>query len=542
MRVVLYARVSSMSQDVDLSISAQLKALRDYARRSGHVMVKEFIDEAETGKTTARPAFREMIALSRRHPRPFEAILVWKYSRFARDRGDSIFFKTMLRKNGIRVISVTEPLENTPSGKLFEAFIESMDEYYSLNLGEEVSRGLRESASRGFYVSSSAPYGYRRVMVKDGAKERPKLDPDPSHAETVAFAFRSVTEGKGLKEILKELNEKGIAGPRRKGWSKSTLHKILTNEVYTGVLVWGRNSTRDLPSIRVENAWTAIIDRSTFDLVQKILSERAPANLHPKRTASRYLLSGLAKCGHCGKALVGQDAKSGKFSYYVCDTLLKKGAGMCPTHYLNTKKFENLVVDKIKHDILTEENLTDMVRLVNEELGNEATGAKYQLEVVATEIAEVDRRLDALYDALETRKIGLDDLAPRIQQLRLRHEQLDSTRRQMEERLSDRRVEIADLSAVTKCVQNLRNLVEETSMAEKRTFIRSFVKEVRVNGDKATLIYTFPLLPKGNGREEGAVLSTVHYGGAGGIRTPYLLTASQTFSQMNYSPAGTCTI
>ena len=163
MKVALYARVSSEKQDVDLSISAQLKSLRDYAIKNGHEVVREFIDEAESGKTTARPAFREMIATARRSQKPFDLILVWKYSRFARSREDSIVFKTMLRKNGIRVVSISEPAEDTPTGKLLEAMIESLDEFYSANLGEEVTRGMRESASRGFYISSQAPFGYRKV-------------------------------------------------------------------------------------------------------------------------------------------------------------------------------------------------------------------------------------------------------------------------------------------------------------------------------------------------------------------------------------------
>ena len=110
------------------------------------------------------------------------------------------------------------------------------------------------------------------------------------------------------------------------------------------------------------------MDKGTFDKVQAQLKGRTPAQLHPKRAASRFLLSGLACCGHWGKALIGQDAKSGQFSYYVCGTLLKKGAGSCPAHYLNSAKFESLVVDKIKKHILTSDNLTQLVQLVNEEM------------------------------------------------------------------------------------------------------------------------------------------------------------------------------
>lgn len=220
MKVALYARVSSDKQDVDLSISAQLKALREYAQRNGHQILREFVDEAESGRTSERPAFMEMVAMARRKPQPFDDILVWKYSRFARSREDSIIYKTMLRKNGVQVLSITEPFEDTPTGRLLEAMIESLDEFYSANLGEEVTRGMRESASRGFYLSARAPYGYRKVKVKDGGKERIRLELDPARETVVTSMFRSVIEGKGLKEIARELNQSGMLTPRGKTWAR----------------------------------------------------------------------------------------------------------------------------------------------------------------------------------------------------------------------------------------------------------------------------------------------------------------------------------
>ena len=185
MKAALYARVSSDKQDVDLSITAQLKALREYAKNNGYLIVHEFVDEAETGRTTARPAFREMISLARNPEKPLDSILVWKYSRFARSREDSIVYKAMLRKNGVQVISINEPFDDTPTGRLLEAIIESLDEFYSDNLGEEVTRGLRESASRGFYLSSRPPYGFRKIRVKEGEKEHTKLDIDPEQAGVI---------------------------------------------------------------------------------------------------------------------------------------------------------------------------------------------------------------------------------------------------------------------------------------------------------------------------------------------------------------------
>jgi site-specific DNA recombinase len=157
--------------------------------------------------------------------------------------------------------------------------IESLDEFYSASLGEEISRGLRESASRGFYVSGHVPYGCQRVKVRDGKKERTKLEPDPIDSAMVACLFADVAAGKGLKEVAKELRAEGIPSPVGRGWSKTTVDHILRNEAYMGVLTWGRNSrhSRAVEAVRVENAWPASVSRQIFDRVQQMLSERKPA-------------------------------------------------------------------------------------------------------------------------------------------------------------------------------------------------------------------------------------------------------------------------
>jgi len=133
--------------------------------------------------------------------------------------------------------------------------------------------------------------------------------------------------------------------------------------------------------------------------------------LRPKRAASRFLLSGITFCGHCGKALVGQDAKSGRFSYYVCGTLNKKGAGSCPAHYFSSRKFEEAVIRAIKDNVLTEDHLTQLVNLVNEEMNLASKEQENELRAVEGELADTQRRLESLYYAVETGQIPLEDLA-----------------------------------------------------------------------------------------------------------------------------------
>ena len=150
----LYARVSSDRQDVDLSVAAQLRALRDYADKNGYSIAREYVDEAESGRIADRPQFRRMLDEASRPEAPFKEILVWKFSRFTRKREHAVAFKSMLRRKGVRVVSITEHADDSPTGKLMEAIIESVDEFYSENLGQEVVRGMREAASRGFWVAT----------------------------------------------------------------------------------------------------------------------------------------------------------------------------------------------------------------------------------------------------------------------------------------------------------------------------------------------------------------------------------------------------
>ena len=238
----LYARVSSDRQDVDLSVSAQLRALRDYAQKNGYIVAREYVDEAESGRVADRPQFRRMLDEASKPQAPFQEILVWKFSRFTRKREHAVAFKSMLRRRGIRVTSITEHADDTPTGKLMEAIIESVDEFYSENLAQEVTRGMREAASRGFWVAPVAPYGYRKVYVDDGPKKRPKLEPDPPADKVVKRIFDMALQGMSSLDITKVLNSEGVASPRGKQWLKSTIHTVLSNEAYTGAVVWGVHS------------------------------------------------------------------------------------------------------------------------------------------------------------------------------------------------------------------------------------------------------------------------------------------------------------
>ena len=506
----LYARVSSERQDVDLSVSAQLRALKDYAKANGYSVAREYVDEAESGRVADRPQFREMIEQGSQPKAPFEVILVWKFSRFTRKREHAVAFKSMLRRKGIRVVSITEHADDSPTGKLMEAIIESVDEFYSENLAQDVVRGMRESASRGFFLASKAPFGYKRVKVSDGVKERPTLEVEPATAPVVKEMFESSLRGSGLKEICKALNGRGITN-RGKRWNKGGLHYLLTNEAYTGTAVWGRTSKGEKTQdpVRVEGAWPALVSKELFDDVQQAMRDRVPKAQRPARVGSKFLLSGLLKCGVCGRPYSGQGAKSGQFAYYICGTLLREGAGTCSARYLNVPRLEAFVVEKIRERILNEKTIVELVTMVAEEIDAMAGELAGRLEVIEAELGDVRRRLERLYEALETSELTLEVLSPRIFSLRHREEQLEAARDDAETRLEQRRVALPNTEEIAEYVADFRDFLKDGTFPERKALIRNFVEGIEVVGDEATLTYTVPMPNDGVTTESASVLDFV---------------------------------
>ena len=509
----LYARVSSERQDVDLSVSAQLRALKDYARANGYSVARQYIDEAESGLVADRPQFREMIEEGSKPKAPFDVILVWKFSRFTRKREHAVAFKAMLRRKGIRVVSITEQAEDNATGRLLEGIIESVDEFYSENLAQEVVRGMREAASRGFFLASNAPFGYKRVKVNDGGKERPTLEVDPAAAPVVREIFEKSVRGSGLKEICKTLNDRGITN-RGKRWYKGTLHYMLRNEAYTGTAVWGRTSKGEKTQdpVRVEGAWPALVSRELFEDVQQAMRDRAPKVLRPARVGSRFLLSGLLKCGVCGRPYSAQGAKSGQFAYYICGTLFREGAGTCSARYLNAPRLEAFVVEKIRERILTEETIVELVTLVAEEIDAMAGELSGRLEVIEAELSDVRKRLERLYEAIETSELTLEVLSPRIMSLRHREEQLEAARDDAETQLEQRRVELPDTEEIARYVADFREFLKDGTIPERKALIRNFVEGIEVVGDEATLTYMVPMPSDGVTSESASVLDFVKSG------------------------------
>lgn len=299
-----YIRVSTDDQ-VEYSPDSQLRLIKDYAARNGFYVPDAFIfaDEGVSGRTARRPAFSRMIALAKTKPSPFGAILVYSFSRFARNREDSIVYKRMLRRDlGIDVISVTQDFGDSKAAIITEALFEAMDEYYSIDLGENVRRGMAEKARRG-EIMTAPPLGY---LV-----ERNRFVPDPDTAPLILCIFEDFAAGMGYSAIARKLNSLGHTTKLGNKFTNRAVKDILRNNTYAGMLSWsaeGRRGRRghQAPVITARGSHPPLVPAELWERVQARadLLEQMYGHKAKPEAKSDFMLRGLLGCSNCGATLV----------------------------------------------------------------------------------------------------------------------------------------------------------------------------------------------------------------------------------------------
>lgn len=340
-----YIRVSTEDQ-TEYSPDSQLKIIRAYAKEHDMILPDEFIyaDEGISGrKADKRPAFQQMIGTAKMKPKPFDVVLLWKFSRFARNRLESMTYKSVLKKNGIDVVSISEPIGDEPTAIIMEAMIEAMDEYYSINLSGEVKRGLEEKFSRGG-VTSSPPFGYK---VENGI-----FVPDKPNDSIVKMIYNDYLSGTGALKIAKKLNSMGIHTKQGKAFDKKSIDYILSNPVYIGKFRRSKgkslNSTlsKDYSNfITVDAKHEPIISQDVFEKVHLKLEESQKIyGRYARQGESNYMLKGLLRCDACGEALHYM-----KVGAYQCNGYTR---GTCQkSHYIKSEKIHKAILDKITSDL-----------------------------------------------------------------------------------------------------------------------------------------------------------------------------------------------
>ena len=485
------------SAEKGLSVPGQLRELRRYCSQHGYEIVKEFHDDGFSGTTDKRPGFQEMIAYAEEHPDEIDAVLVWSFSRFARNRVHAVVYKARLHRLGIKVISISEPLPDGPEADLLEAVVEAMDAHRSIRLARDVMRGIREAILQGFYPLSTVPIGYRREEVKVGGVRRFKLVPDEATAPLVRRIFEAyVKEGKGAKEIAQELNAQKLLTPRGRRWNRSAILRIISNPIYIGTLVvkFDSENARFLPAeqreIVAENFCTPLIPVEIFELAQRYREERARA--HPQHLASDYLLSGLAYCAKCGAKLIGVPAKSGRYHYYACASYWNQGKNVCDGGLINQALLDKVVLDRVCEVLLYEENIRKLAEATNRALRTERARLEEEHELLSYQLRQCKQRLDRLLDLAEEGPQVPQALWQRIEERQQEVTELKARIAGLETRIDSLSSEEIELKEVVRFVSFLGHHLKDCPVRKQRAILRSFIKRIEVDKDRIRIEYTIP--------------------------------------------------
>lgn len=348
-----YVRVSDERQD-EYSPTSQLKKVREYASKEGYMIPEEYVfyDDGISGKSVKkRNEFNRMIAAAKDKDRPFDKIYVWKFSRFARCQEEAIVYKNLLAKNGVSVVSVSEPIPEGYFGPLLERVIEFMDEYYLHNLAGEVRRGFLEKVSRGEPVCSP-PFGY---VMRDK-----KYYPDEEKADLVREVFTRYANGEKQREIAIMLGNRGIRTKFGKFPDNRFVDYMLHNHCYIGKVRLSTDGSRSVSKRNLDNENIMIVDGIHEPIISTELWDKVQAMLDTqKKTYGKYvrqfqpidhMLKGLVRCSACGGTLAVSGI-SGK-AKTRCLQCCNYARGACHTpHGIALPRLESTFIDGLKQAV-----------------------------------------------------------------------------------------------------------------------------------------------------------------------------------------------
>ena len=437
MQVALYARVSTSRQaDNDLSIPDQLRQLREWCKANSFLVVREYIEPGASATDDKRPVFQQMIQDALQKPLMFDAIIIHSLSRFFRDGIEFGVYERKLAKNKVKVISITQPTSDDTSGEMMRRIINLFDEHQSRENAKHTSRAMKENARQGYFNGSRAPFGYQAVATDvsgSRGRKKKKLAIHEAEADVVRLAYDLYLHGHegrvmGIKEIARHLALKGLL-MRGKPWTIQTVHNLLSNPLYMGDYYFNviDSTTRQKrpPEEWVKTPIPAIIDAATFEQVRAKRESRAPDKAPPRRTSSPTLLTGLLKCGVCGKHLTLTTGKSGQYKYYKCTSRHGQGGYACTSANLPMEKTDQQVLSQLADRVFAPERLQTMMAELRKRLKTSRETQQDQINQLNRQLKQTEDRQHRLLDAIETGTIELDELTQkRAQQLKASREAL----------------------------------------------------------------------------------------------------------------------
>jgi site-specific DNA recombinase len=471
------------------STAQQRRVIDAYCVKHGLILAKVFEDEARTGGTTkGRNEFFEMIELAQSPQRP-DGLLVWNYARFARDMDDSAFYRALIRKKGMAIHSLTDPIPPGEFSRVIEALIDYSNDEKRRQTSRDVKRGLNDNVQKGFTTGGPAARGYllaKEVITfhRDGKPRlASKLEIDPDLGPLVSLAFNMRADEKSYAEIMQATHGKLYK-------TKNCFRTFFTNKTYLGIGKCG--------DIEIENHHPALVDQATWQAVQEIQkrSQRRVkgSRLHPKRINYPSLLSGLAVCIHCGTPVIREVAGKKKWAAYLCGKKRsRQNWHVCEGRQINASKADKIIVDTVLEKILTPEFIAELLDEIRALVEN--TDAIHQEEArVKKSLLACEKAIHRLIDTIETTEspAAID---------RLKDRENERARLNYELNALQARKRAATIVVTEEALRMVLDVwageIEEARQNEEvrnlQSLLRRFVTKIELGYNLARIWYTYPV-------------------------------------------------
>ena len=459
MKAVIYARYSSDNQ-TEASIEGQLRECMEFAERTGIDVIGNYIDRAFSAKSDHRPEFQRMIKDSYKHA--FDCVIVWKLDRFSRNRYDSAHYKTLLRKNGVKVISAMESISEGSEGILLESVLEGMAEYYSAELAEKVVRGMKENALKGISNGGQVTFGYK-------VNEERRYERDEVNAPIVEEIFTMYADGKTIKQIVDYLDAKQVRTSRGGKINFNAVQRMLSNRRYIGEYKF-----RDTV---IPDGIPALVNKDLFERVQQKLAKnkKAPAR---RKAEDDYLLTLKLFCGKCGAHMFGESGMgtSKVYRYYKCAKTKK--VHLCDKKPVRKEWMEDLAVKKALEILNNEDLISVLVERIYALQGEENP----RIPRLKEQLADIEKRIGNIMSAIE-QGIITDTTKDRLSQLETQKKEIEITL--LQERIKK---PFLTKEQIQFGIERYKKL-DLSTLEGKRRLIEAFINAIYVYDDK--IVFTF---------------------------------------------------
>ena len=483
-RVFIYMRYSSNMQN-PMSIDAQRRIIKEFCKKHGYIIEKEFVDEAKSATTDDREAFQQMMKEARKSD--IDAVVVHKFDRFSRNMNDALTYGCILQKIGVELISVTEPNDDSPVSILTRNIMFSTSDFFSRNLASEVQKGKKEAAYNCWHVGGLAPYGY------DVGEDRKYVIND-KESNVVKLIFQMFINDYSYKQIAEYLNKNGYTTKKGLPFNKNSFSSILENaERYTGTYIYNRaaskyndgtrNSHRykdDSEIIRIPDGMPRIISDKVYKkfLAKRDANREDMGKFHSKRY---YLLNGLISCGECGRAYTGNTSFAGRnkteYATYRCGAY-RDG---CKNKAVNIKYLNDFVLDLLINIIFDKKNYSRIMKALNEKIDKRNAISTDKKKSIRNEITQIDFAINKLTDAL-IQSNNLEMLTDKIKELENKKIHLNNEYESYNS--VAKKVNKDEINQVKK---KFKKYLLKKDLPVCRKLIRSFVDEIVVYNDRVEI-------------------------------------------------------